>query len=74
MDFFRLMVGAVARLSDAVPGLVGVSEEQAAINTVLVTARTARLKYRQIDIDASLDLSRGWTGITRPDPISNGRP
>jgi hypothetical protein len=47
------MVGAVARLSDAVSGLVGVSEEQAAIITVLVTARTARLKYLPFDIHGS---------------------
>jgi hypothetical protein len=38
MDFWRLMVGAPARLSDAASGLVGVFEEQAAITTVLATA------------------------------------
>jgi hypothetical protein len=38
MDFWRLIVDAAARLGDAASGLVGVSEEQAAITTVLATA------------------------------------
>jgi hypothetical protein len=48
------MVGAAARLCAAAGGPVGMSEEQAAITSVLATARAARLKYRRLDIHGSL--------------------
>jgi hypothetical protein len=37
-DFWRLMVGAAARLRDAVSGPVEVSDEQAAVATVAASA------------------------------------
>jgi hypothetical protein len=53
MGFWTVIVGAAAGLSDAFSGLVGVSEEQAAIITLLVTANATRLRYRRFDIQGS---------------------
>jgi hypothetical protein len=47
-ELAKLAVGGA--LGGAFSGLVGVSEEQAAIITLLVTANATRLRYRRFDI------------------------